>query len=244
MEAIMKIIKFGMLPTLCAVTLILTGCASTEKDARNGSAAAGPLPSKFKTDDQRTIDIGPRSAADNGWSFKDPHLTRCWIADGFDFKGYETLFLAPTLCTAKYHDDEERPHQLAMENLVIELNRSLGTRNLFTNLVTNPADVKPGARVLKLENTIVEYSKGGGGARYWVGLYGGGQPVLRVQGVMTDGDKTVFRFEARRSGGSAGARLTGFAMKDEDIQLEDIRSMVVDLTDFISAIAGQYQPIK
>jgi len=34
--------------------------------------------------------------------------------------------------------------------------------------------------VLKLENTILEYSKGGGGARFWVGLYGGGQPMFRV----------------------------------------------------------------
>jgi hypothetical protein len=91
--------------------------------------------------------------------------------------------------------------------------------------------------VLKVENTIVEYAKGGGAARYFAGLYGGGQPVLRVQGRMTDGDKTLFRFEARRSGVSAGARMGGAMMKDEDIQLEDIRSMVLDLTDFVEIIA-------
>jgi hypothetical protein len=238
----MKNIKSGMLLTLCAVSLISAGCASTEKNAGSGSAAAGPFPSKYKTDDNRTIDIGPRSAEKDGWSFKDPRLTRCWVAEGFNFKGYETLYLAPVLSTAKYHNDEEPAHQIAVENLQIELNRSLGARNLFANLVTGQADVKPGARALKLENTIVEFTKGGGAARYWVGLYGGGQPVLRVQGVMTDGDKTVFRFEARRSAVSGNARWNGFAMKDEDIQIEDVRDMVRDLTDFISAIAGQYQP--
>jgi hypothetical protein len=30
-------------------------------------------------------------------------------------------------------------------------------------------------------------------------------------------------------------------MKDEDVQIEDIRSLTLDLTDFIAAIAGKYQ---
>jgi hypothetical protein len=59
---------------------------------------------------------------------------------------------------------------------------------------------------------------------------------------MTDGDKTVSTFEARRSGTSAGARVGGAFMKDEDIQIEDVRSMALDLTDFMAAIAGKYQP--
>jgi hypothetical protein len=59
---------------------------------------------------------------------------------------------------------------------------------------------------------------------------------------MTDGAKGVFIFDARRSGVSAGARLGGAFMKDEDIQSEDVRSLVLDLTDFIAAIAGKYQP--
>ena len=30
-------------------------------------------------------------------------------------------------------------------------------------------------------------------------------------------------------------------MKDEDIQVEDVRSMAIDLTDFMAAISGKYQ---
>ncbi|MDB6033493.1 MAG: hypothetical protein JWM16_3831, partial [Verrucomicrobiales bacterium] len=50
-------------------------------------------------------------------------------------------------------------------------------------------------------------------------------------------------YEARRSGVSAGARMTGAFMKDVDIQLEDIRSMVLALTD-IMAITAKKAPLK
>src|SRR5262249_35540048 len=128
------------------------------------------------------------------------------------------------------------------ENLPIELSRMFLSKGLFPSVVTRESDLKPGAKSLKLESTIVEYAKGGGAARYFAGLYGGGQPVLRVQGKMTDADKSVFTFEVRRSGTSAGARMSGAFMKDEDIQTEDIRSMALDLADFIAAIEGKYQP--
>lgn len=236
----------AQLGVLCIAGSLLAGCASTSQSPQsapaNANAAAGHFSSKYKANDGRTIVIGPAAASDNGWAFRDPHLEKCWIADEFNFRGYDTLYLAPTLSTAKFQDNEERPHRLAKENLVTELHRSLETKGIFTNVVTSESDIKPGARVLKLENTIIEYSKGGGAARYWAGLYGGGQPVLRIDGKMTDGGKVVFTFQGRRSGVSAGARMTGAFMKDEDIQIEDIRSLVLDLGDFVAAVAGKYQP--
>ena len=170
-------------------------------------------------------------------------MEKCWIAEGFNFSGYDVLYIAPTVSTAKLHNDQEKaPHELAKENLPLELERVLRDRGIFPQIVLRESDVKPGARVLKLENTIVEYAKGGGGARYWAGLYGAGQPVLRVDGQMTDGEKAVFRYQARRSGVSAGARMTGAFMKDEDIQVQDIRSMVLDLADFMSAVSDKFPP--
>jgi hypothetical protein len=114
-------------------------------------------------------------------------------------------------------------------------------KGIFQNVVYQESDIKPGSKVLRLDNTILEYAKGGGAARYFVGLYGGGQPVLRVEGKLTDGNKTMFSYEARRSGTSAGARMVGAFMKDEDIQIQDIRSMAIDLSDFMAALAGKYQ---
>ena len=221
-------VAFAVLPALLA----LAGCAST------GEKSTGSQPSKFKMDDGRTVDIGKASpASGGGMNYKSPHFEKIWLASDLDFNAYDTIYLAPTLSTAKYNKDEQRPHDLAKENLPVELARLFTNRRLFAHVVTSEADVKPGAKLLKVENTIVEYAKGGGAARYFVGLYGGGQPVLRVQGKMTEGDKTLFSFEARRSGVSAGARMGGAFMKDEDIQLEDVRSMVLDLSDFVEIIA-------
>ena len=215
-----------------AIIVMLAGCAST------GEKSAGQQSSKFRMDDGRTVDIGKASpASGGGTNYKNPHLDKVWLAEGFNFNGYDTIYFAPTLSTAKFKNDEQRVHDLAKENLTVELARMFTSRKLFDKVVTRQADIKPDAKLLKVENTIVEYAKGGGAARYFAGLYGGGQPVLRVQGKMTDGDKTLFSFEARRSGVSAGARMSGAFMKDEDIQLDDIRSMVLDLTDFVEIIA-------
>ena len=170
---------------------------------------------------------------------------KCWVADGFQFQGYDTLLVAPTLSTAKFNEknpEEVMVHTLARDRLVEILAEYCRSRALFERVVTRPEDIPAGAKALKIENTITEFTKGGGAARYFVGLYGGGQPVIRVRGSMTDSGKPLFTYEARRSGVSAGARLGGVFMKDEDIQIEDIRSLVLDLTDFMAALAGKYTP--
>jgi hypothetical protein len=221
----------------------MAGCSSTgtSRGSAQSSAPAGQLASKYLADDGRTIEIGRSSPSEGGLAFKEPHLTKCWIADGFNFTGYEALLVAPTTSTAKVHDDEQGLLDWAKQTWPAELRSAIGRKGIFQKVVTNGTEVASGAKALKLDTTIVEYSKGGGAARYFAGLYGAGQPVLRVQGKMTDGDKTVFTFEGRRSGTSAASRMGGGYMKDEDIQIEDIRSLTLDLTDFMAAIAGKYQ---
>jgi hypothetical protein len=114
---------------VCFAALALAGCASTGEQSATGagsvSKSAVAQSSKYKTDDGRTIDIGKATSSNGGRSFKDPHLEKCWIADGFDFNGYDTLYIAPTRSTAKCQPDEEAPHQLAKENLPIELGRMI-----------------------------------------------------------------------------------------------------------------------
>jgi hypothetical protein len=227
-----------------AAALVIAGCASTGGESSTGSGAQPS--SKFKLADGRTVDIGKSSPAEGGANYKNPHLEKCWLADGFDFNGYDTLYIAPVLSTAKFHQEnpeEVKVRDLAKENLVAELTRKINAKKIFNNVVTRESDLKPDVKSLKLESTITEFTKGGGAARYFVGLYGGGQPVLRVQGKMTGADKPLFTFEARRSGVSAGARMSGVFMKDEDIQMEDIRSMVLDLTDFM-AIVAKKEPLR
>lgn len=232
-----------------AMGLLTGGCASGGGgDAGRArpaeTAPAAVASSKFKATDGRTIDIGKATRADGGWRYDNPHLEKgkCWIADGFNFTGFDAIYLAPPRSTAKFPDkpEDKMVHDLAKERLVTELSSRLNRLGLFGSVVAKETDLQAGARALTLEQTITEFSKGGGGARYWVGLYGGGQPVLRVQGKVTAGGKTLFTYEARRSGVSGGARMGGVFMKDEDIQSEDIRSLVTDLTDFMAAVAGKY----
>jgi hypothetical protein len=229
--------------TVLGTALAVTGCSSTS-DKSSGATPAGQTPSKAKAADGRTVDIGKSSpASGGGMNYKNPHMEKCWVADGFDFNGYDTLYIAPTLSTARFdtkNKEEVKVHELAKENLVKELASLISSRRIFADVVTRDADIKPEAKTLKLENTITEFTKGGGAARYFAGLYGAGQPVLRVQGKMTAGDKPFFTFEARRSGVSAGARMGGVFMKDEDIQIQDIHSMALDLADFMSIIAGKF----
>ena len=66
------------------------------------------------------------------------------------------------------------------------------------------------------------------------GLYGAGQPVLRVHGRMLDGDKPVFDFEARRSGDSGSDRVFGGFVSDKDVQKRDIDDLAKDLAEFIA----------
>jgi hypothetical protein len=227
-----------------AGSLMITSCASSGSNSTE--APANNSATRFVTTDGRTIDIGKATPAEGGTLYSNPHMEKgkCWLANGFDFSGYDTLYIAPTVSTAKFPDkpEDNNVHELAKKSLVVELARILSARQIFSNVVTQESDIKLGAKVLKLQNTITEFSKGGGAGRYFAGLYGGGQPVLRVQGKMSDGDKPVFTYEIRRSGTSAGARMGGVFMKDEDIQLEDVHSMVLDLSDFMAAVARKYQP--
>jgi hypothetical protein len=226
----------------CAISTFFVGCASTGNDSGDTKA---PSPNRFKADDGRTIDIGKSRPADGGTIHDNPHMEKgkCWVANGFNFTGYDTVYIAPTTSTAKYPDkpEDKRVHDMAKDRFILELVSRLNEQKLFSNVVTKESDIKPGTKVLKFDNVITEFNKGGGGARFWAGEFGAGQPVLRVQGRLQEGDKPVFTYEARRSGVSAGARMAGSFMKDEDIQIEDIRSIVLDLTDFMAALAGKYQ---
>lgn len=190
---------------------LLCGCASTS-DSKSPKTVAGSDDTPYR---------------------KHGQIQRAWFADGFDFSGYDTLLITPTKYTAK-----ERPNEVDMRNWAVQyvqnaLESYIRTNGVFVRVTTRESDVKPGAKTLRMENTIIEYEKGGGAARYWVGLYGGGQPVLKVRGQFVDGDKALCKYEAFRHGESFGARVGGAYMSDQDIQTHDINDLALDMSDFI-----------
>lgn len=250
-----SLVNGRILGGLGAVVLaaILAGCASSggKSEAPDGATAPGKSASsagsnRFKADDGRVVDIGKSTVAADGTRYANPHFERgtVWVASGFQFQGYDVLYITPPASTAKFNEknaEEVKVHELAKERIPAEFAQRLTSKSAFPSVVTRESEVPAGARVLRLETTLTEFTKGGGAARYFAGLYGAGQPVLRLAGSFKDGDRTLCRFEGRRSGASAAGRMVGGFMKDEDVQIEDIRSLAIDLTDFVCAVAGKYE---
>lgn len=201
-----------------AAAVLLAGCATESGSSSAGGQAA--------------------SAAGSGGTRKDKDIQQVWLAEGFKFTGYDTLCITDTKATAKPHNKEEEPLlEWAKGAIRDQLATEIRLVGILPNVVTNPSDIKPGAKALTMENTIVEYEKGGGAARYWAGLYGAGQPKLKIQGTMREGDTVVFKYEAFRSGESGSARMFGGFRSDRDIQQEDINDFTHDMADFIRRTA-------
>ncbi len=96
------------------------------------------------------------------------------MADGVTFQKSDTFLVGETK-TDVTNVNPDGVENLAWARGVLrdEIAAALRAKNTFTTVVLDEADVKPGQRVLRLANTIVEYEKGGGGARFFAGLYGG-----------------------------------------------------------------------
>ena len=170
---------------------------------------------------------------------KDRNIQGVWLADGFDFKGYKTLYLTPIVFAGVERDNEVDIRATAMQELPDELVTSFRDTKLFVTVTTKSEDVKSKAKTLKLDNTIIEFSKGSGVGRHFGGPFGaGGQPVIKVRGQIYDGDKLVCVYEIKRSGESFESRAYGEAISSEDIQHNDIRVLARDLAYFFQRTAG------
>jgi hypothetical protein len=168
---------------------------------------------------------------------EDKDLHKVWLATNFNFSAYDTIYITDTLAQVAPKADEAAVFEMAKKNVRDEFAAAIQERRIFRNVVTRQSDVAQGSRALVMTNYITEFRKGGGGARYFAGGYGAGQPIIKIHGILFDQGRPVFDFESRRSGDSAGSRMFGGFMKDEDIQLGDIRAMAKYLADFMSRTA-------
>ena len=116
---------------------------------------------------------------------KDLNIQGVWLADGFSFKGYQTLYLTPVVFAGVERDNEVDIRALAMQELPAELVTSLRDTKLFDTVATKSEDVKSKSKTLRLDNTIIEFSKGSGVGRHFGGPFGAGcvgqqDPGVRV----------------------------------------------------------------
>ncbi len=94
-------------------------------------------------------------------------------------------------------------------SLARELANAIEGRRSFPAVLTKEADIKPDSKVVRLENTIIQYTRGSSTARYMVG-FGAGMPRVRVRGKMTEwgGAKPLCLFEIERAGDWFGSGFT------------------------------------
>lgn len=62
-----------------------------------------------------------------------------WLADNFNFTGYDTIYVAETQSTAKFQPDEKEPHDMAKKSLQQRIANALKEKKLRANVVTREA---------------------------------------------------------------------------------------------------------
>lgn len=178
----------------------------------------------------------PNTPSPDGIAYReDQNLQKVWLADGLAFQSYQAFLVVETR-TAVPNVNPDGVENLAWARGVLrdEIVTALRAKGLFPVVAVGATEIRPGTRALRLENTIIEYEKGGGGARFFAGVYGAGQPLMCVRGRVMDGDLLVFAFEARRNGDSLRSRIFGGYRSDKAIQEEDIRDLAIGLVDFMA----------
>jgi hypothetical protein len=127
-----------LLLTLTAAAII-TGCASPNPDNKPIAKA--------------------KSISDGTWH-KDKDIQRVWLAPGFDFNGYDGIYIEETKYAAK-----ERPNEVEMRTWALTYLRNafageIPHSGVIQTTYVSANEIPANAKVLKLENTIVEYEKG------------------------------------------------------------------------------------
>ena len=142
---------------------------------------------------------------------EDKELHKVWLAKGFNFRGYDTVYVAETQATIAPLREESNAFDLARRLVRDEFAAALQESRLFRNVVTSDSDIKPGSKVLRLETWIKEFRRGTGDA----------PPVIGILGKILDNGQAAFQFDSRRAGSSTF------------IETTDIRSMAKALAAFI-----------
>jgi hypothetical protein len=215
------------MPAVLGLVLLglLGGCASAPAPAATRASAASPAPAPAAT------------LAPGGVAYREDKEFKgqVWIAEGFDFKGYDTLYLAPITAEAPtLNPDGAENLEWAKGVVRDQLATAIRATNVFPTVTTSGADIKPGGRTLRFDHTIIEYEKGGGGVRHFAGLYGPRPPVIKVRGrILSALDQPLFLYEARRSGEGGGTRWLGGYKSDKEIQQNDIADLAKRLADLM-----------
>ena len=201
---------------ILAAVIILPGCASAPKEK----------PSKT-----------------GGITYKRTEtIDKVWIAEGFDFHGYDTIVVEPVVAASAVtpKDDKEKERlEMARQGLQRDLKGAIE----FAAIVPNVAVAAQGGatnKALRLENEILEFSRGSSALRFGVG-FGAGSPYLKLRGTIKDGasGNSLLIYELDET----GDWFAGGFSSSSTLQRNAGTEMVDDIMNLLTKVARR-QPIK
>ncbi len=174
---------------------------------------------------------------------KADRLQKVFVAEGFDFAGYDTLLVLPAVVdpSVKPKDDKERERlELLQRSLPAQFAALLASRSVVPHVVSSRDGLPPGSRVLELQLSVLQFSRGSSTERWVVG-FGAGMPYVYLRGKISalEEPSPLLMFEEDERGDWLG---TGFE-SNRDIQAAAGLELADDAVSFMSALA-QHRPIK
>lgn len=184
----------------------------------------------------------PKEKSADGITFRrTDKFEKVWIADGFDFSGYNAILMQPVATTVTPKDDKERERlEMVRHTLTRDFASTIEFKQIVPTFVGKEADLKPDSRALRLENTVTEFSAGSMAARVMVGM-GAGTPRLRVRGQLVDKEssKPVLIYELDETAPILGANW----QSSRTLQSTAATELAEDVADFFWQVSKK-QPIK
>ena len=184
----------------------------------------------------------PKEKSGEGITYKrTDKFEKVWIAEGFDFSGYNAIVMSPVATTVTPKDDKERERlEMVRHTLTRDFASTIEFKQIVPSLVRKEEDLKPDSRALRLENTVTEFSAGSMAARVMVGM-GAGTPRLRVRGQLVDKEssKPVLIYELDETAPILGANW----QSSRTLQSTAATELAEDVADFFWQVSKR-QPIK
>jgi len=199
--------------------LLITGCSSTS----NGGG--GTAATTFGT------------TADGTRQFRSTdHFEKVWLADGFDFNGYDILLVTDLDATGIEPKDEKEADRLDLLKRVYptDMAASIGRHRVFPKATGSAGDLVEGKKVLVLDTKLLDYSRGSSAARFGLG-FGAGMPYIKITGTFheqgSDEPRAILEMDEKGDWFGSGYAST------ESLQNAATMEIGKDLAEYISKVS-------